>query len=69
MPVVKNEILKQEDVEQCNPQGYVFPAELNLEVDPLIGANIPEALHVVILWMPLYLSHIKSEQVLQCPSV
>ena len=58
MPVVKNEILKQEDVEQCNPQGFVFPAELNLEVDPLIGANIPEALHVVILWMPLYLSHI-----------
>ena len=49
MPVVKDEILKQEDVEQCNPQGYVFPAELNLEVDPLIGANIPEALHVVIL--------------------
>ena len=45
MPVVKDEIPKQEDVERWpHLQGYVYLAELNSEVDLLIGANVPEAL-------------------------
>ena len=45
MPVVKDEIPKQEDVERwVHLQGYVYLAELNSEVDLLIGANVPEAL-------------------------
>ena len=45
MPVVKDEIPKQEDVERWpHLQGYVYLAELNSEVDLLIGADVPEAL-------------------------
>nr|XP_058944749.1 uncharacterized protein LOC131772813 [Pocillopora verrucosa] len=45
MPVVKDEIPKQEDVDRWpHLQGYVYLAELNSEVDLLIGANVPEAL-------------------------
>ena len=45
MPVVKDEIPKQEDVERRpHLQGYVYLAELNSEVDLLIGASVPEAL-------------------------
>ena len=45
MPVVKDEIPKQEDVERWpHLQGYVYLAELNSKVDLLIGADVPEAL-------------------------
>ncbi|KAL9961445.1 hypothetical protein ACROYT_G030386 [Oculina patagonica] len=42
LPVAKDEIPRQEDVERW--LGYVHLSELNSKVDLLIGANVPEAL-------------------------
>ena len=44
MPVVKDEIPKQEDVERwLHLRGFVHLPELNSHVELLIGVNVPEA--------------------------
>jgi len=47
MPVGRDEIPKQEDVERWSHlQGHVYLSDLNSGVDLLIGANVPEALQL-----------------------
>ena len=47
MPVGRDEIPKQEDVERWSHlQGYVYLSNLNSGVDLLIGADVPEALQL-----------------------
>ena len=45
MPVSKDEVPKQEDVHRWpHLRGFVYPTELNSQVDLLIGSDVPEAL-------------------------
>ena len=45
MPVTRNEIPRQEDVERwLHLRGHMYLTELDSQVDLLIGADVPEAL-------------------------
>ena len=45
MPITKDEILKQEDVDRWQHlKGYVHVPEVDSEVDVLIGSDVPKAL-------------------------
>ena len=45
MPVSKDEVPKQEDVDRWpHLRGFVYLTELNSQVDLLIGSDVPEAL-------------------------